>query len=155
LPEKIEREANPFWDAFCQSFKLKPTTKAEKTRVGKLARDLKAKTEDADMLAVQVARYSEQHPDWTLTPEAVMKHWDSLVAEASTSSLLPSREPTGDELREYEAFLAGTTQPSQKAAACLGEPQSPSGTPGCRPEVEIVDLGAILPVDEAENGGGE
>ena len=72
---------NEFWDAITEAFGLDPQTDPEKSRVGKLARELKAKTTDPKALAGKVAAYKKQMPGMACTPEAVMKHWDQLGSE--------------------------------------------------------------------------
>ena len=77
---------DPYWEAVCQTFGLKPQTSSERSRVGKIVRDLKIKTDDPEYLEVQMQRHRHKWPYILPTPESVMKHWDQLKAEATLSA---------------------------------------------------------------------
>ena len=79
------RERNKYWDAICDIFGMKPVTKQDKSRLGKLSRDFKLKCE-ADGAApdeidvrreVLSVRWAKNDEPAVVTPEALLKHWDS------------------------------------------------------------------------------
>jgi len=75
---KAPRVPDPIWDSICCSFGLNPVTKSERTRVGGITRDLKLKGASPDDIATRITTYRRQWPKMTCTPEALLKHWDSL-----------------------------------------------------------------------------
>ena len=79
------RERNKYWDAICDIFGMKPVTKQDESRLGKLSRDFKLKCE-ADGAApdeidarreVLSVRWAKNDKPAVVTPEALLKHWDS------------------------------------------------------------------------------
>jgi|GEM_PF-1560647 len=79
------RPRNIWWDAICDIFGMKPVTKQDQSRLGKLSRDFKLKCE-ADGAApdeidarreVLSLRWSKNDEPAVVTPEALLKHWDS------------------------------------------------------------------------------
>jgi len=79
------KEPDVIWDAVCGAFGLKPVTRAEKSRVGRVVRDLRAKGVTPDLVRIQADRYKLLHPDWGFTPEAVLKHWDQVAHDMEMS----------------------------------------------------------------------
>lgn len=75
------RERDGVWDALCEAFGLKPQTKTECSRVGKHVRDLKLKGATPDEVRVRLERYRRIWPNVAATPEALLKHWDTLAVE--------------------------------------------------------------------------
>lgn len=80
------RKPDPIWDTICELFALKPVTKPEKSRIGKVVRDLKAK--GATPAGIR-DRYARAKAEWTdartgnakmFGPEAITKNWDQLGA---------------------------------------------------------------------------
>jgi len=65
----------------CKEFGLKPVTKADNARVGKVVRDLTAKAATPAEIATRIARYRKRWPDMACTPEAVVKHWDEFAVD--------------------------------------------------------------------------
>ena len=59
---------------------MKPATKSEKSRVGKVVADLKAKGAAPGQVAEMGAVYRRKLRGAAYTPEALMKHWDQLGA---------------------------------------------------------------------------
>ena len=72
-------KTNPIWDAICQVCELKPATKGDRARIGKVVADLKAKSATPDEIFIRAARYREQWPTVAFTPEALVKHWDTFA----------------------------------------------------------------------------
>jgi len=79
------RPRNIWWDAICDIFGMKPVTKQDQSRLGKLSRDFKLKCE-ADGAApdeidarreVLSIRWAKNDEPAVVTPEALLKHWDS------------------------------------------------------------------------------
>jgi len=58
---------------------LKPATKGDRARIGKVVADLKAKSATPDEIFIRAARYREQWPTVAFTPEALVKHWDTFA----------------------------------------------------------------------------
>jgi len=79
----LERSRNELWDALCAAFGLDPRTKGERSRVGKVVRDLGQKGALPAEVAVRLARYRREWPSAADTPEALLKHWDRFAKEPS------------------------------------------------------------------------
>jgi len=76
--KKPERKPNPLWDALCFHFGLKTDTKNEKSRIGKIVRDMKLKGIEPDQIPEKITYYKQHMSDCFCTPEALLKHWDTL-----------------------------------------------------------------------------
>ncbi|QNN24939.1 helix-turn-helix domain-containing protein [Planctomycetales bacterium ZRK34] len=87
------RKRDPIWDAVVEAFKLNPITKAERSRVGKIVRDLRAKGATPDDIRRRLERYRATWPDMTATPEALVKHWDMFAAPAGALDADPVEPP--------------------------------------------------------------
>lgn len=85
LPE-IPRRRDPIWDAVVEVFKLSPVTSSELRRVGRVVRDLKLKGALPEDVSERAHRYMVKWPTITLTPEALLKHWDMFADQPSGSS---------------------------------------------------------------------
>lgn len=99
---KKQREPNPWWDAVCEHWEMNPVTPSELSRVGKIARDLKLKAPDdpealPDTLNRRQAAYEEMFEGCAWTPEACMKHWDSLKAYIPAAEAWRRNLPTAEE----------------------------------------------------------
>jgi hypothetical protein len=90
LPPKIDpaaaitvpaRPADLLWDSVCGLFDLKPKTKADRTRCGRVVRDLKTKGATPDELRTRTNRYKAEWPSVECTPEAVCKHWERFARD--------------------------------------------------------------------------
>ena len=84
------RKPNLIWDKICESFHLDPKTKSEKSRLGKISRDLKAKEATPERIDKIITAYAKVFPGATCTPEAIVKHWDTCKAY-----LTRPKEPEG------------------------------------------------------------
>lgn len=73
---KPPRPPDLIWDSVCQVFSIDPQTKSEKSRVGKIVKDLKAKGATPDDIRTRHERYKLEWPGAADTPEAILKHWD-------------------------------------------------------------------------------
>lgn len=80
--KKPARKRDDIWDAICAEFHLKPQTHSEQSRVGKVVRDAKIKGATPAMIHAKIESYRATMPGITCTPEAILKHWDSLLVEA-------------------------------------------------------------------------
>lgn len=143
------REPDPIWDTLCETFGLKPVTKPECSRVGRLVRDLKAKSAAAVDIGIRAARWRRIHPeDKFNTPEALVKHWDELAKEPSNATNGQSgigriKAPAGTDYdaiarRKTERLFAadaGDDVPGAPGQGTLllenspGDPPSDSGVP--------------------------
>jgi len=81
-PTPAKRERDIVWDSICDLFGFNPQTKSEKTRIGKIVRDLTLKLSPGVKInfsiTEQMKKYRSAHPTWELTPEALLKHWDTV-----------------------------------------------------------------------------
>lgn len=77
---KAVRPADGLWIAVCELFSLKPETKADRSRVGRVVSDLTAKGATCDELKIRVERYRAEWSNVECTPEALLKHWDRFGA---------------------------------------------------------------------------
>ena len=67
------------WDCICTTFGMNPQTPSERSRVGKLARDLRTKGATPRGLWARLAAHRRKWPQVDpVTPESVLKHWDQL-----------------------------------------------------------------------------
>jgi hypothetical protein len=73
---KAPRPPDLIWDAVCAVFALAPVTPTEKSRVGKIVRDLKLKGAVPADIPARLAQYRREWPKAADTPEALLKHWD-------------------------------------------------------------------------------
>jgi len=75
-PVARRRKPDEIWDALCAALKLQPTARRECKRIGGIVRDLKLKGATPAQIAQRAAEYRSRWPTMTLTPEALLKHWD-------------------------------------------------------------------------------
>lgn len=83
-PGKPGRKPNEVWDWVCEAFGLEPKTRNERTRIGRVASDLKAKGATREGLRMRMDRYRQEWPKAACTPEAIAKHWDHFGQERAT-----------------------------------------------------------------------
>ncbi len=98
-PSRRERKSDAIWDAVCELFNLKPVTKRDRTRIGRIVSDLKAKGATPDDIRQRLARYCQAWPRVAATPESLTKHWDHFAQNRPDQSS-PARIRTGS--AEYE-----------------------------------------------------
>jgi len=79
------REPDPIWDYVCKVFKLNPQTKTERTRTGRVVRDLKQKGATPEEIERRLQLYRREWPKAADTPEAILKHWDRYGEERGES----------------------------------------------------------------------
>lgn len=101
------RKANPWWDTVCEVFGLTPITKADKSRIGRLSRDFKAKAEYASLGPEEIGRrrsvLAGKWNDWDkATPEAVLKWWD--VAGGNGHPMITPLPSDQERAREAQAI---------------------------------------------------
>ncbi len=79
-----KREPNPVWDCVAEQFFPSGVTEGDRTRVGKIVRDLTAKKATPQAI---VTRKAEAERSWSraCTPEALVKHWDQLGTKPATT----------------------------------------------------------------------
>jgi len=102
------REPDPIWDGVCAAFHLSPVTKSERSRVGAIVSDLKAKGASPEDIPVRLAHYKSEWPNAADTPEALLKHWDRFAKAPTVPAdpLWPHEPPTAAQVAE-EAHLLG------------------------------------------------
>ena len=76
--DKVPRERNELFDAIVKTFFKEPLAKADGSRIGKLAATLKERGATPEQVEIKKAAYIKMHPEWDVTPEAVVKHWPNL-----------------------------------------------------------------------------
>lgn len=85
VPAAKARPANPLWDALTEHFGPTATATEESNR-GRHVKELKAAGATAEDIHARVAEHGRQRLSWTLTANALVKHWSSLVPTPATSS---------------------------------------------------------------------
>ncbi len=98
-PSSKPRARDSIWDSVCELFSLKPITKADRTRIGRIVADLKLKSATAGEIRVRLERYRREWPRAADTPEALVKHWDRF-GQDKPGQANPARVRTGSS--EYE-----------------------------------------------------
>ena len=104
-------------------FSMSPATSSDWSRVGKLARDYGKKGMTFQSLKIRADLYRKEWPNITLTPEALLKHWDHfgekerviIEAEKRKREAEEKRkqdienipEPTEEEKKEFSAKWRG------------------------------------------------
>ena len=85
-------------------------SKTDASRIGKLVRDLKVKHATVAMLERAHKNYRQVWPQMPDTPEAVVKHWDRMIAETQLTPTVIPGQPSKAEVRkraaEREQWLA-------------------------------------------------
>lgn len=79
----MPRDRDLIWDTVCDKFGLDPKTKTECTRIGKVVSGLKTKIANEASIRVNCDKWGFLFPGATLTPEALVKHWDQLCSFAT------------------------------------------------------------------------
>lgn len=83
----------PLWDAVVRAFKLNPVTRSERSRVGRIVRDLVAKGADPGDVERRLMRYRNAWPKAADTPEALLKHWDRFAEPVGIFDVDPVEPP--------------------------------------------------------------
>lgn len=108
------------WDAICELFSLNPVTRGDKSRVGKLRRDFKARLGDENPREGIRRRMQAHRRKWPnidpITPESVDKHWDQLVAA-------PTGKRERDEAAERKAEERKQAEAQARAEAAAMSPE--------------------------------
>ena len=95
------RKPDPIWDAVVETFNLNPITKSDKTRIGKVVRDLKEKGATPDLIIAAAKRYQATWPSMAFTPEGLLKHWDTFaIPETQKRQDETFREQQSQEARQ-------------------------------------------------------
>lgn len=80
------RPRDPVWDKVTELWWNSGYAPGERTRIGKLVRDFKAKKATPEEIEARAMRYKQQWPNAAPTPEALVKHWDLFRADKSAPS---------------------------------------------------------------------
>lgn len=94
--KKSPRKPDPIWDCLCDIFGLNPVTKSEQSRIGKIVRDLKLKSATIETMKTTVSNYKREWPGVTITPNALLRHWDQFKPKIRTRNkptILPEVKP--------------------------------------------------------------
>jgi len=159
--EPKPRERNLYWDAVCDIFGMNPVTEQDQKRMGRLARDFKLKCEAIDVdpdeiearRDVLAARWAKDDVPAVVTPEALLKHWDS--AEDQSQSV-DFRDPTPEETAMYyadfDAQPAAVKKP--KLEAFLKRLADIGQTPDEETAARCAKIRADIEAEEALEGAG-
>ncbi len=77
------REPDPIWDAVAAEWFAAGVATSQRTRLGKLVRDLKDMGATPAGIRTARAAYRKEWPDAADTPEAIVKHWSRFASAAS------------------------------------------------------------------------
>lgn len=86
---KTPRARNEQWDGLATVFGYTPTTRSEQSLWGRLAKDLETAGATQPSIIESAARYQHAMPNVELTPTALAKHYQRLMAGRSTSNGKP------------------------------------------------------------------
>jgi hypothetical protein len=78
------KHPDPIWDQVAELWFHGKVEMPDKTRVGKIVRDLKQHGATPDEIILRYRRYRQRWPTAAATPEAVTKHWSSLSTVEGT-----------------------------------------------------------------------
>ncbi|KKM06593.1 hypothetical protein LCGC14_1742410 [marine sediment metagenome] len=79
-------------------------TKADRSRIGKLVRDLKIKRATIESFERALKNYRQAWPSMSDTPEAIVKHWDRMIADIQlTPTVTPGVDPKDVEARRQQS----------------------------------------------------
>ncbi len=70
------RPRDLIFERVCELWFPSGVSPTDRTRIGKVVRDLKAHHATPDEIDARLARYRRDEPTWTDSPEALAKHWD-------------------------------------------------------------------------------
>lgn len=83
---RSKRTPNPWWNYLAERFHL--DAKVHRSRLGKLASNLKTLCPDseriAELVGVVAKQYAATYQEAAFTPEAMVKHWGDMIAKADT-----------------------------------------------------------------------
>lgn len=99
---KIPRKRDEIWDAVCLEFGFDKITPSEQTRIGKIVRDLKIKEATPAAIKLRGDSYRKKFPNCAYTPEALVKHWDSLKAVKQQRDIADVMHERSEKLRAKE-----------------------------------------------------
>lgn len=77
-PKDAPARANPHWDALVSGIGVAPTTSQERSRYGKVVRELRDLGATPDDILARCANYRARWPEMDLTPEALVNHWSRM-----------------------------------------------------------------------------
>lgn len=83
IPAK-SRKPDPYWDQVCELWSFDPQTKPERTRIGKVVRDFKLKTDNPNEIKKRKSAYAHRWSQIDCSPEALLKHWDQFKVAKQT-----------------------------------------------------------------------
>ncbi len=83
---KKPREPDPIWDAVVAEWFAAGVATSQRTRLGKLGRDLKDMGATPAGIRTARAAYRKEWPDAADTPEAIVKHWSRFAPTAPTAA---------------------------------------------------------------------
>jgi hypothetical protein len=89
--KKQTRKRDVIWDAVVSEWFPSGVPTSNRSRVGKVVRDLKELKATPKDLAVRIRRYKAGWPEAVCSPEAIVKHWDQFLEDVSKRDKKPSR----------------------------------------------------------------
>ncbi len=87
IAPRTARTPNPHWDALVSVFGYSPKSKPEQTLWGKLAKNLNEMDATQESVAEAARRYRASMPNAELTPPALVKHYERLMAQNNLGHL--------------------------------------------------------------------
>src|SRR5262249_33614989 len=108
--DPLPRPPNPIWDAVCATFGMNPQTESERSRVGRVVRDLNIKGATPEEITRRFGCYVAKWPNAARTPEALLKHWDQFPPAAGQAA-------AGETPQERATRLAATAERRRREAA--------------------------------------
>ena len=110
-PSPRKRKLDPIWDAIVAKF-FKTLCKSDRTRIGKLVRDLKQKgVTDGAEINTRADRLTQDWGDDKLTPESLLKHWDRFGDQWKPADGKRRTEADRGEFEEDPGQVARTIRP--------------------------------------------
>lgn len=97
-------------------FGMSPATKSDWSRVGKLARDFGQKGMTLRSLKIRADLYRKEWPNITLTPEALLKHWDHFGEKERKILEAEQRKIEEEQKRRQEMEEIPDPTPEEKEA---------------------------------------
>ena len=105
--EKV-KPRNLIWDSIVESFGFKPEeiTRALASQIGKVVKDLNQVGATPEEVKQRHRNYRILHPDWELTPNALVKHWAGLTDQHVKNMLEITLKSRDREINAYNDNVA-------------------------------------------------
>ena len=98
-PDRRSGKPNPIWDWIVDRFYPSGISPSDRTKIGKVVRDLRAKGATPDEMERRSKIYRKVWPAMTLTAHALEKHWDTVIEEERNGNGTADRRGSQDVTR--------------------------------------------------------